>query len=246
VLQRLKVSLYFSFVGIMLLSSFVSSACAQEKGKYMMPPPEFFQPRSVSNLTIQPGDTLAVNSYYSSELSRTVRVREDGKISLPLLQGVQASGLTPEQLQLSLTSAYSTEFTHPGITVDLVSPANNMVYVTGEVNLPGPKEIRGHMTVAMAVASAQILDKSGKPKSAFLLRAAEPGHYNVYKIDASFPAGNARNIQVAGGDVIFIPKKAIAKADDFIDQWIRQLLPVSSSANTSILFTPGNSTTIVQ
>jgi polysaccharide export outer membrane protein len=244
--QSLKVSLLHSLVGLTLVPLFAISIHAQEKGKYMMPPPEFFQPRSVSNLTIQPGDTINVNSYYSSELSRTVRVREDGKISLPLLQGLQASGLTPEQLQQSLTVAYSKEFTHPGITVDLVSPANNMVYVTGEVNIPGPKEIRGHMTVAMAVASAQILDKSGKPKSAFLLRAAEPGHYNVYKIDASFPAGNARNVEVAGGDVIFIPKKAIAKADDFIDQWVRQLLPATPTANTSILFTPGNSTTVVQ
>jgi len=100
------------------------------------------------------------------------------------------------------------------------------------------------MTVAMALASAQVLGKSGKATSTFLIRAAEEGHYNVYKIDASFPTGEARNIEVAPGDVLFVPKKAIVKADDFIDLWVRQLLPATPTASTTVLFTPGNTATI--
>jgi polysaccharide export outer membrane protein len=233
--------LLIAILGFLVLAPMVS---AREKDKYVMPPPEFFQPRNVSTVIIQPGDTITVNSYYNSELSRTIRVREDGKISLPLLQGIQAGGLTPEQLQTVIASEYSHEFMHPGITVDLISPANNAVYVTGEVGMPGPKEIRGRMTVAMALASAQILDKSGKPKSTFLVRSAGAGHYIVYKLDASFPSGSAASIEVVAGDVLFVPKKAIAKADDFIDLWVRQLVPATPSANTSVLFTPGNATTL--
>jgi polysaccharide export outer membrane protein len=244
VLQRASVPLSHSLLGLLLFLPFASHLNAEKQPKYVLPPPEFFQPRNVSNITIRPGDTLAIASYYGADLSRTVRVREDGKITLPLLQGVQASGLTPEQLQQSLTVAYEHEFTRPGITVDLISPANNVVYISGEVGMPGPKEIHGHMTVAMALASAQILTKSGKSKSTYLIRAAGTGHYSVYKLDASFPSGTARDIEVAAGDVLFVPKKFIANADDFVDLWVRQLLPATPSANMSVLFTPGNATAL--
>lgn len=242
-LQSIK-ALNFSLLGLALVLQFTSQGHAQDKRKYAIPPPEFFQPRHVSSVIIQPGDTIAITSYYSAELSKTVRVREDGKISLPLLQGVQAGGLTPEQLQQALTSDYAREFTHPDITVDLIAPANYAVYVTGEVGMPGVKEIHGRMTVAMVLASAQVLGKTGKPKSTFLIRAAGTGHYNVYKLDASFPAGPARDIEIIPGDVLFVPKKMIASADDFIDLWVRQLIPATPTVGASVLFTPGNTTTI--
>jgi len=243
VLQSIK-PLNFSLLGLALVLPITSQGHAKDKRKYAMPPPEFFQPRKVSSVIIQPGDTIAITSYYSAELNKTVRVREDGKISLPLLQGVQASGLTPEQLQQTLTSDYAREFTHPDITVDFVAPANYAFYVTGEVGMPGPKEIHGRMTVAMALASAQVLEKTGKPKSTFLIRAAGAGHYNVYKVDASFPTGSARDIEIIPGDVLFVPKKMIANADDFVDMWVRQLLPATPNVGASVLFTPGNTTTI--
>ena len=242
-LQSIK-ALNFSLLGLSLVLQVTSECHAKDKRKYVMPPPEFFQPRNVSNVTLQPGDTIAITSYYSAELTKTVRVREDGKISLPLLQGVQAGGLTPEQLQQALTIDYAHEFTHPDITVDLVAPANFAVYVTGEVGMPGPKEIHGRMTVAMVLASAQVLVKTGKPKSTFLIRAASAGHYNVYKLDASYPAGPALDIEIVPGDVLFVPKKIIANADDFVDMWVRQLLPATPTVGASVLFTPGNTTTI--
>lgn len=242
-LQSIK-ALNFSLLGFALVLPLTTHGHAQDKRKYVMPPPEFFQPRHVSNVIIQPGDTIAITSYYSTELSKTVRVREDGKISLPLLQGVQASGLTPEQLQQALTKDYAREFTHPDITVDLVAPANYAFYVTGEVGMPGSKEIHGRMTVAMALASAQVLGKTGKPKSTFLIRAAGAGHYNVYKLDASFPTGSARDIEIVPGDVLFVPKKIIANADDFVDLWVRQLIPATPTLGASVIFTPGETTTL--
>jgi protein involved in polysaccharide export with SLBB domain len=230
------------YAGIFLCSAIAGAA--QTKRKYVMPPPEFFESHNPRNVLICNGDMISVISFSSPELNRMVRVRDDGRISLPLLQGIQASGLTPEQLQQAITGDYAHEFTHPGITVDLISSANNAVYVTGEVGMPGPKEIHGRMTVTMALASAQVLSKSGKPVSTFLIRAEKAGHYNVYKLDASFPSGSARNIEVIAGDVLFVPKKMIAKADDFVDLWVRELLPATPSANLSVLFTPANATAL--
>ena len=212
---------------------------AQEQ-KYQTPPPEFFASNSTSKANmILPGDVLTVRFHYNPEMNKTVKVRDDGKISLDLFQGISVIDLTPEQLQTKLIDLYSREYTKPEITVDLDSRANSSVYVTGEVLLPGAKELRGKLTVGMVLAMGQVNQKTAGTKSVFLTRAAEPGKYLVYKLDASVPFGIGGNIEVAPGDILFVPRKGIVKADDFIEQWVRQLLPASPSASASVLFTPG-------
>jgi polysaccharide biosynthesis/export protein PslD len=216
---------------------------AQNKHRYPLPPPDFFQfGRTGRSVTIAPGDTLTVRFYYNPELNKTVRVREDGKIVLDLEQGVQAAGETPEVLQQDLVKLYSHEFKNPEITVDLTSSANNSVYVTGEVLLPGAKELHGKTTVAMALALSQVSQKTAGTKSVFLIRGAGDGKYSVYKLNASFPHGSDCGVDVAPGDVLFVPRKAIVKADDFMEQYVRQILPATPSASTTVLFTPGNPT----
>jgi protein involved in polysaccharide export with SLBB domain len=229
-----------TFVVALLLWSYPNLAEADQK--YAAPPPEFFQANAASKtVVIAPGDVLAVRFYYNPELNKTVRVREDGKISLDLFQGIAAAGQTPEELQKHLTEMYSKEFTKPQITVDLDARANSSAYVTGEVLLPGAKELHGKMTVGMVLALSQVNQKSAGTKSVFLVRAAEGGKYNVYKLDASFPNGAQRDVLAAPGDILFVPRKAIVKADDFMEQYVRQLLPATPSA--SIYYAIGSSLT---
>ncbi len=224
-------------VGI-LCASWLSAVAEH---KYLTPPPEFFAPhQNTSGSVIAAGDVLNVKFYYNPELNKTVKVREDGKISLSLFQGIAASGQTPEELQKKLVELYSREFTKPEITVDLESKANSSVYVTGEVLLPGPKEVHGTVTVAMVLAMSQVSQKNAGTKSVFLIRGGEVGKYKVYKLDASLPGGSARDIDVFPGDILFVPRKAIVKADDFMEQYVRELLPATPSASTTFLFTPGN------
>jgi polysaccharide export outer membrane protein len=209
--------------------------------KYSAPPPEFFTSNPAGRaVLIAPGDVLSVRFYYSPELNKTVKVREDGRISLDLFQGIPAAGQTPEELQKALVGLYSKEFTKPEITVDLESRANSSAYVTGEVIQPGAKEVHGKTTVAMMLAMSQVNQKTAGTRSVFLIRGGDDGKYRVYKLDASFPDGSARDITIAAGDILFVPRKGVVKAGDFIDQYIRQLLPISSSASTSVIFTPGN------
>ena len=230
-----------AFVYPALMVVGLTGVTAGAEHKYPAPPPDFFQSNSPSkNVVLAAGDVLTVSFYYNPELNRTVKVREDGKISLALFQGIQAAGETPEQLQSQLTTLYSKEFTKPEITVDLQSAASSSVYVTGEVLLPGAKEVHGKTTVAMVLAMSQVSQKTAGTKSVFLIRGTEEGKYRVYKLDASLPGGNARDIQVEPRDVLFVPRKFIVKADDFMDQYVRELLPATPSASTTVLFTPGN------
>src|SRR5258708_10863663 len=203
--------------------------------KYPAPSPEFFQSgRTSGPVIIAAGDVLSVRFYYNPELNKTVKVRDDGKISLDLFQGVAAAGCTPEQLQAGLVKLFSKEFTDPEITVDVDSRANDSVYVTGEVLLAGAKQFHGRMTVAMALAMSQVNQKTSGLKSVFLVRDTPEHKYRVYKLDASLPNGSARDIEVEPGDILFVPRKGIAKADDFIDQYVRQLLPATPTSNTTV------------
>jgi polysaccharide export outer membrane protein len=207
--------------------------------RYPAPPPEFFRSNGVGKVLIAPGDSLSIRFYYNQELNKTVKVREDGKISLDLFQGIPAAGLTPEEFQVKLVELYSKEFTKPAITVDIDSRASTSAYVTGEVLQPGAKEVHGKMTVGMVLALSQVNQRTAGTKSVFLIRGGTEGKYNVYRIDASFPGGASRDVQVAAGDILFVPRKGIVKADDFIEQYFRQLLPATPSAGASVIFSPG-------
>lgn len=172
---------------------------------------------------------LSIRFFYTPELNKTVRVRDDGKISLDLFQGITAAGETVDQLQKQLTELYSKEFTNPAVTVDFDSRANASAYVTGEVLLPGAKEVHGKMTVGMLLAMSQVTQKSAGTKSVFLMRNTGEHKYNVYQLDASYPDGTGHEVQILAGDILFVPRKGITKAGDLIQQYVRDLLPVSAN-----------------
>jgi hypothetical protein len=77
-------------------------------------------------------------------------------------------------------------------------------------------------------------------KSVLLIRGTQDGKYTVYKLDASFSDGAARDMIAQPGDILFVPRKGIVKADDFIEQYVRQLLP--ATPNASIYYAVGNAT----
>jgi protein involved in polysaccharide export with SLBB domain len=208
---------------------------------YPAPPPEFFESNVPGrSVVIAAGDVLTVRFYYNPQLNKTIRVRDDGKISLDLFQGILVEGKTPEELQKTLAELYAHEFTNPEVTVDLDARANNSVYVTGEVSLPGAKELHGKMTLAMVLAMSQMSQKTAGAKSVFLIRGMGDGKYHVYKLDAAFPSGTDRGLPLQAGDVLFVPRKTIVKVDDFIDQYVRQLVPATPTSNVGLIYTAGN------
>ncbi len=85
---------------------------------------------------IQPGDGLSIKFFYNPELNDDVVVRPDGKISLQLIDEVQASGKTPSQLDQELTQLYSAELKKPAITVIMRSFGGQQIFVGGEVGKP--------------------------------------------------------------------------------------------------------------
>ncbi len=101
-----------------------------------------------------PEDILDVTVWNNTGLSRTVPVRPDGMISLPLLDDVQAAGLTPKQLKADLTRRLSKYITSPEVSVIVREIHSLKVAVIGEVKKPGRYDLKSRTSVLDAIALA--------------------------------------------------------------------------------------------
>lgn len=103
---------------------------------------------------IGPDDLLGVIVWREQDLSTDVKVRPDGKVSLPLLNDLQASGLTPEQFRKVVTDAAAKFVADPSVTIIVKQINSRMVFVMGEVGKPGTYQLTGPYTVLQMLALA--------------------------------------------------------------------------------------------
>src|ERR1700723_940450 len=122
------------------------------------------------NYVIGAQDVLDVSVWKEPEVSRIVPVRPDGKISLPLLNDVQAAGLTPAQLAVQITESLKKYVTSPQVTVIITTINSQRVYILGEVTRPGAFPMLPGMTVMQALSSAGGFTQFAKVKNIFVRR----------------------------------------------------------------------------
>jgi polysaccharide export outer membrane protein len=133
-------------------------------------------------------------------------VRADGMISLPLLNDVQAAGLTPMQLGSSLSEKLKKYVADPHVTIVVTQMNSQRVYVTGEVLHPGAMNLTPNMTVLQALATSGFT-QFANTKSIYVLRhenGAEKKFPVNYKKLIKGEAGN-QNIALKPGDTIVVP-----------------------------------------
>jgi polysaccharide export outer membrane protein len=111
-------------------------------------------PATTNGYIIGPEDVLDITVWNNTGMSRTVPVRPDGKISLPLLDDVQASGLSPKQLKDDLTRKLVKYMTSPEVSVIVREIHSFRVAVIGEVNKPGRYDFKSRASVLEAIALA--------------------------------------------------------------------------------------------
>lgn len=118
---------------------------------------------------IGPEDTLHIAVWKESDLTATLPVRPDGKISLPLLNDVQASGLTPQQLADSITEKLKKFLSDPRVTVVVSQINSKRIYLVGEVGRTGAVPMSPNMTVLQALSSAG-MSQFANTKKIYILR----------------------------------------------------------------------------
>lgn len=180
-----------------------ASARTSEERSGVAPPSVKAGPEYV----IGPDDVLDVSVWKEPELTRTLQVRPDGKISMPLLNDVQAAGFTAGQLSQTITERLKKYLTAPQVTIILTQINSQKVYVIGEVTRPGAYPVLPGMTILQAISSAGGLTQFANTKKIFLMR-------NENRIQAKYPFSYKdvldgrraeENIPVKAGDTIVVP-----------------------------------------
>src|SRR5205085_3342962 len=116
-------------------------------------------------------DVLAVNVWKEPEISRSVPVRSDGKISLPLVGEVQASGQTPKQLEVQIAARLQSYISEPDVTVIVQEIKSQRFNILGQVTRPGSYLLTNSMTILDAIAISGGFRDFAKQKSIYVLRS---------------------------------------------------------------------------
>jgi polysaccharide export outer membrane protein len=156
---------------------------------------------------IGPQDVLRIDVWKEGEISRSVPVRPDGKISLPLLNDVQAAGLTAMELANNITEGLKKFITSPQVTVTVTEINSRRVYVTGEVTRPGAYPLLPNMTVLQAVTNGGGFTQFARTKNIYVLRN-EGGKQTKYPFNYNDVVKGKRpeeNITLQPGDTIVVP-----------------------------------------
>ena len=155
---------------------------------------------------IGPEDVIEIAVWKNEAVSRTIPVRPDGLISLPLLNDVQAVGLTPMELRRVLAEKLAAFVPNPEISVIVQQVHSAKVAVFGEVVHPGRYELKGPTTVLEVLANAGGLTPFASRSEIFLLRPQGNGTERI-GIDRGrlLRDGGRENLTVRGGDLIFVP-----------------------------------------
>ena len=159
-----------------------------------------------------PEDVLEVTVWRNQDLSRTVVIRPDGKVSLPLIGDVQASGLSTSQVADKI-AARLTEFKeNPVVTVTVKEVNSYYVYVLGEVTKPGKYQLKSHATVLQVVALASGFTLYASKNKIKVLRRLqdEDGKTREIRIPVRYDdlisgTGESRSFLLKTGDVIVVP-----------------------------------------
>jgi polysaccharide biosynthesis/export protein len=159
------------------------------------------------NYIIGAEDLLDVSVWKEPELTRTVPVRPDGRISLPLLNDVQAAGQTPTELAAHLTEGLKKYVTNPQVTVIVTAINSQRVYLLGEVTRPGAYPLLPGMTVLQALSSAGGLTQYARTQKIYVLRDAEGSQKKLLFNYKSFLGGKnpEQNVLLQVGDTIVVP-----------------------------------------
>jgi polysaccharide export outer membrane protein len=157
---------------------------------------------------IGPKDLLDISVFGLDELTKTVRVSEDGKISLPLIGEVEVEGITKTELEKKLSQLLEEKYLqNPQVTVFIREYQSKRVSVLGAVRNPGPYELLGRQTLLQIISQAGgITNESGK--EIIVIREVEDGASKALKISIEdlFLKGDAKlNIPLQPNDIVNIP-----------------------------------------
>jgi polysaccharide export outer membrane protein len=158
-----------------------------------------------SQYVIGPEDTLYVHVWKEETLSRTVPVRIDGKISLPLIDEIQAAGLTPLQLKENLIKRFRDFVDIPNVSVIVMEANSFKVFVSGQVKTPGVVRLRSETSILQLIPMVGGFTDWANEKKVLVIRK-EGGQEKRITINYKrIVSGKDPNFVLRSGDTIIVP-----------------------------------------
>ncbi len=176
-----------------------------------------------------PYDQIAIKFPYHAEQDpkSVIPVQPDGNIVLDGIGSVQAAGLTPEELGKLIAQKSSERLRDPQVVVTVTQYAPRRIFVGGEVRTPGPVNIHDGMTPLQAIFDRGGFTTAAQMDSVILIRDAGSENPQIGRIDLTQAMDNAvaERVTLLTNDVIYVPLSGIGRADLWVKQHIRDLIP---------------------
>lgn len=183
-------------------------AAAQSSPAKTPPSPTPALPAADADYTLGIDDVLAISVWRENDLTRSVQVRADGKITFPLAGQVQAAGLTCQQLQQRLTELLRRDLRSPEVSVSVQEARSQRINVLGMVTRPGMYPLQKPMTVLDALALAGGFRPFAKTRKIFVLRTGPDGQTERIPFDyrkAVLKDGKAPPLELRARDTVVVP-----------------------------------------
>jgi polysaccharide export outer membrane protein len=181
---------------------------------------------------LYPGDVLEITAPSAPELSRTVTVQPDGRIALPLVPPVMAADRTLLEMQAALSRAYARQLLRPQIEIAVKQAAPLKIFVGGEVRAPGVYDMPGDIDALRGVILAGGFLPGARREEVVVIRRSPDGRAMMRTVDlrrAVFRPSAGGEVALRRFDIVYVPKTSIAELDQFVDQYLRQAIPVQFS-----------------
>ncbi|WP_421738388.1 polysaccharide biosynthesis/export family protein [Caulobacter sp.] len=229
-------------LALMLLTSGVT-ACGHVDGEPLTPAPR--PTGSFPNIgyadwsddepsyRFYPGDEVEVNVQSAPELNKSAIVQPDGRIALPLLGPVMAADRTIYELEDAVTAGYSTQLLRPQVQISVKTATPLKVFVGGEVGNPGVYDMPGDVDALRAVIQAGGFKSTSKRSQVVIIRRGPNGRAMMRTADLlkglTNPGGGVDLIPLRRFDIVYVPRSGAAETGLFMQQYFRDLLPISFS-----------------
>ena len=196
------------FTALLIILKFTPSSYSQEGKETLSKKQTQSEWISVSeSYVIGPDDVLYIHVWREEALSRTIPVRMDGKITLPLIDDVQAAGFTARQLKEVLTKRLKEFVENPNVSVMVMEANSYKVYVSGQVRTPGIYRLRSETTLLQIIPMAGGFTDWANPKKILIIRKEGGKEKRITVNYKKIVKGDApdSNIILKAGDSIIVP-----------------------------------------
>jgi polysaccharide biosynthesis/export protein len=198
---------------------------------------------ATGDYTLGPEDVIEISVYEQPDLSRSVTVRPDGKITCAYIGDVLVDGLTPMETAAKIKEELSVLVRDPVVTVTLLAFRSKKVYILGEVRSPGAYPLTSKMNVFDATATAGTMTVNSDPSKVRVVRPSTTGDPRVFEVNLSkvIKKGDAsENFDLEPGDIVFVPKNGLAQVSFDLEQILQPISTLATPFSLMAVFNNSN------